>query len=212
VKVSNFNIILNVGNSNFFSCLEHDLVRNPTLSLPTIDDIVPLIPQSSTTLESRGLTLFIDPLDGTKEFINNSETVPMTMVGICYEDNPIVGILYQPFLQSLIVGIVNSGCYRLMYGRLIPLEEINSNTGLILTTTQSHYTDELNEKLLKIQPEKIIKEGGAGYKSVNLIENNAQVYCYPAKGTSLWDTCAPEACILSMGGKITDCNVCIALY
>ena len=39
-----------------------------------------------------------------------------------------------------------------------------------------------------------------------VMEGKADVYCYPRSGTNLWDTCAPEACIRSINGNITDCN------
>ena len=37
-----------------------------------------------------------------------------------------------------------------------------------------------------------------------VIEGNADVYLFPSKGTKKWDSCAGEAIIHSIGGKLTD--------
>ena len=37
-----------------------------------------------------------------------------------------------------------------------------------------------------------------------LIEGIAHAYVFPSPGTKKWDTCAPEAILHAMGGKLTD--------
>ena len=37
-----------------------------------------------------------------------------------------------------------------------------------------------------------------------LIEGRAHAYVFPSPGCKKWDTCAPEAVLHAMGGKLTD--------
>lgn len=146
-------------------------------------------------------------MDGTKAYIRGSTTVPMTMIGICYHHVPIAGVLYQPFINKFTIGIVGSGCFQFVNGSLthFPLE--SNKEEMVVTTSKSHYTEEIKEMLGRLEADNIIQEGGAGYKTLSLLEQRANVYCYPSKGTSLWDSCGPEACIIAAGGMLTDCKV-----
>lgn len=46
--------------------------------------------------------------------------------------------------------------------------------------------------------------GGSGYKMARCIEGVADVWLYPAAGTSKWDTCPGEAIMQAIGGYTTD--------
>ena len=177
------------------------------VSLPTEEELQKVIPEEYRELTDRNITVFIDPLDGTKEFIKGSDTVPMAMLGICLDHEPIAGILYQPFLEKFTLGIVGSGCFQVKEGNLQPVSLPQSTENITITTSNSHFTDTIKERLQKLKPKQIIREGGAGFKVLSLLEGRASVYCYPSGGTSLWDSCAPEACIIAAGGMLTDCLV-----
>jgi 3'(2'), 5'-bisphosphate nucleotidase len=41
-------------------------------------------------------------------------------------------------------------------------------------------------------------------KILEVIEGRADCYLYPRDGTKRWDTCAPEAILLSLNGKLTN--------
>ena len=45
---------------------------------------------------------------------------------------------------------------------------------------------------------------GAGHKVLLLIEGKAHSYVFCSPGCKKWDTCAPEAILHSVGGKLTD--------
>ena len=36
-----------------------------------------------------------------------------------------------------------------------------------------------------------------------ILEGTADAYVFPSNGTKKWDTCAPEAILLAIGGKLT---------
>ena len=45
--------------------------------------------------------------------------------------------------------------------------------------------------------------GGAGNKVLRVIEGDAHAYVFASPGTKKWDTCAPEAILVAMGGLLT---------
>ena len=54
-------------------------------------------------------TWIIDPLDGSSNFLNHN---PFFAVSIClaYEDVPITGVIFSPFLEEMIVARKDQGC------------------------------------------------------------------------------------------------------
>ena len=74
----------------------------------------------------------------------------------------------------------------------------------IITTTRSHGTGLVNDCAEACNPSEVIRVGGAGHKVMLLIEGLAHAYVFPSPGTKKWDTCAPEAILHAMGGKLTD--------
>eukprot|EP00088_Acartia_fossae_P015237 TRINITY_DN18317_c0_g1_i2.p1 TRINITY_DN18317_c0_g1~~TRINITY_DN18317_c0_g1_i2.p1 ORF type:complete len:110 (+),score=25.28 TRINITY_DN18317_c0_g1_i2:1-330(+) len=55
-----------------------------------------------------------------------------------------------------------------------------------------------------LKPDQILRVGGAGHKVMLLMEGEAHAYVFPSPGCKKWDTCAPEAILHAMGGKLTD--------
>ena len=53
-------------------------------------------------------------------------------------------------------------------------------------------------------PDQVVRIGGAGNKVLHVIEGHAHTYVFPSPGCKKWDTCAPEAILHSLGGKLTD--------
>lgn len=50
----------------------------------------------------------------------------------------------------------------------------------------------------------MIRVGGAGQKVLLVIEGKAHAYVFASRGCKKWDTCAPEAILESLGGRLTD--------
>jgi 3'(2'), 5'-bisphosphate nucleotidase len=69
---------------------------------------------------------------------------------------------------------------------------------------RSHSTGLVQDCLEILAPDEILKVGGAGHKVMLLMEGKAHAYVFPSPGCKKWDTCAPEAILHAMGGKLTD--------
>ncbi len=54
--------------------------------------------------------------------------------------------------------------------------------------------------------------GGSGHKILEVIKGNVDAYFYDKPGTKRWDTCGPEALLISAGGILTDLKGDLYLY
>lgn len=163
-----------------------------------------LIPENfELNLSEKDIVIYIDPIDATSEYIKGSKVCSMTLIGISYKGKAIGGVVNAPF--------DNDGKGKLTWA----LEGFKSNfdasiiqnetrNETILVTSKSHSSPALLEMIEKLKVDKVIHEGGAGYKVMHLVESLADIYCYPVKGTKKWDTCAPEAILKYFGGYLTD--------
>lgn len=87
-------------------------------------------------------------------------------------------------------------------GGFVPFEPPSDK--FIITTTRSHSDAIVNKALDALNPDEIIRVGGAGHKVMMLLEGKAHAYVFASKGCKRWDTCAPEGILRALGGIITD--------
>lgn len=153
------------------------------------------------------LTVWIDPLDGTKEFTEGFLDHVTVLVGIAIGNKAIGGVIHQPFwnyqnegqtLGRTFHGIIGSG----IGGQLSPKDPPEGQR--IVTSSRSHSTGLVDQVIQSCQPSKVISVGGAGHKVILLMEGQAHCYVFCSPGCKKWDTCAPEAILHAMGGKLTD--------
>ncbi|KAG9347339.1 hypothetical protein JZ751_004906 [Albula glossodonta] len=74
----------------------------------------------------------------------------------------------------------------------------------IVTTTRSHSNKLVTDCVQAMEPHEVIRVGGAGNKIIQLVEGKASAYVFASPGCKKWDTCAPEAILHAVGGKLTD--------
>jgi len=128
------------------------------------------------------------------------------LIGISVDGIPVAGVIHQPFYNDkgqgrTVWGMVGLG----VFGHLPVSLPRATNPGLAIAVTRSHFSQIVQDTLHAINPDHILREGGAGNKYLKVIEGYADAYLYPTKGTKKWDTCAGEAILKSMGGTTTDC-------
>jgi len=82
----------------------------------------------------------------------------------------------------------------------------------IVCTTRSHSSQAVNACIEAMKPDDVLRQGGAGNKVLRVIEGDAHAYVFASPGTKKWDTCAPEAILVAMGGRLTDMHGNILKY
>jgi len=152
------------------------------------------------------LTVWVDPLDGTAEYTQGLLDHVTVLIGIAVGSKAVAGVIHQPYwnyknkggpLGRTFYGLVGCG--------VVGLTPKSPPEGKrIVTTTRSHSTGLIKDALDILQPDEILRVGGAGHKVILLMEGEAHGYVFPSPGCKKWDTCAPEAILHAMGGKLTD--------
>lgn len=164
-------------------------------------------PDSYQTVTDDQIVIWVDPLDGTAEFTQGLLDHVTILIGVAINGEAKGGVIYQPYynyqagadatLGRCIWGLIGLGSFG--YKPQLPPDNQN-----VITTTRSHADWMVTEAVNSCQPTEVIKVGGAGHKVLLLIEGRAHAYVFASKGCKKWDTCAPEAVLHSVGGRLTD--------
>ncbi|XP_060035201.1 3'(2'),5'-bisphosphate nucleotidase 1 [Erinaceus europaeus] len=129
------------------------------------------------------------------------------LIGIAYEGKAIAGVINQPYynyqaapnavLGRTIWGVLGLGAFGFQ------LKEVPAGKHII-TTTRSHSNKLVTDCVTAMNPDDVLRVGGAGNKIIQLIEGKASAYVFASPGCKKWDTCAPEVILHAVGGKLTD--------
>jgi len=168
------------------------------------------MPADLASAKANDVTIWIDPLDGTMEFIDRLLHHVTILIGVAVGDKAVAGVINQPFFGfddeskkpdqwgRSIWGVVGLGSFG-------PFEQKPlSKDKKIICTTRSHSSAAVNACIEAMQPDEVLRQGGAGNKVLRVIEGDAHAYVFASPGTKKWDTCAPEAILVAMGGRLTD--------
>lgn len=161
-------------------------------------------PENLKNVLESDVVVWVDPLDGTAEYTQGFLEHVTVLIGVSTGGVAIGGIIHQPFFKNgnaqtgrTIWGLKGLGC-----GGFTPIDPPADR--FIVTTTRSHCTDLVTSTLNALNPNEILRVGGAGYKVLQLLEGKAHAYVFASPGCKKWDTCAPEAVLEAYGGVLTD--------
>jgi 3'(2'), 5'-bisphosphate nucleotidase len=146
----------------------------------------------------------IDPMDGTKEFIaRRGEFV--VMIGLAIDGEARLGVVYQPTEDKLYSGAMGYGAFLSHNGLRTQLRVSAEGdpTRATIALSRSHLSGNTEAIRKHLGIHRSIQTGSIGIKVGLVCEAVADVYVQ-GRGTSLWDTCGPEAIIHAAGGRMTD--------
>ncbi|KAK2705965.1 3'(2'),5'-bisphosphate nucleotidase 1-like isoform X2 [Artemia franciscana] len=189
---------------------EDDIKLEPNLTGNWIsEEILSLKPTPELeTIKEEELTVWVDPLDGTTEFTWGAVDHVTVLIGVAYKDRPIGGVIHQPFYKA-IKGDPNLSAGRTLwairglgYGGFEAKSPPENE--LIIAGTKSHKSVTTQKALESTGATTLISHSGAGAKAMLVLEGKAHCYLHASPGLKRWDTCAPEAILTEIGGKVTD--------
>lgn len=173
-----------------------------------------------------GYYWLVDPLDGTKEFIqtNGEFTINIALVG---DGEPVIGVVFVPVDQKLYYAVRGEGAFcaeKICAGRIrgeltweglrarskqLPLVDRDTDDpaqGLIVVGSRSHiaseteaYVDALREQYSDVK----FIACGSSLKMCMVAEGTADLYPRVAP-TSEWDTAAGQAVVEMAGMEVVD--------
>tara|TARA_B100000131_G_scaffold218084_1_gene209598 strand:- start:180 stop:1070 length:891 start_codon:yes stop_codon:yes gene_type:complete len=151
----------------------------------------------------------IDPLDGTKDFIQETGEYAMHLSLSC-KKKTVLGIVLIPIKNELWFYLEGTDTWLEVEGvktnikKYRPKKYLNE---MRVLASKNHRSDDFENLLKKINPLKIIGMGSVGFKVTSLIKGDADLYIsYSKKGGPSpkdWDMAAPEAILRGLGGSLT---------
>ena len=160
-----------------------------------------------TGLIDRGspYTWVIDPLDGSSNFLNLN---PFFAVSICltYENMPITGVVFSPFLEEFAVARKGHGCT--VNGRKVRASKTNNfaNTYVVGCPGGEKHNRRFAtlEYALHSQIKDFRKIGSAAVECYMVAAG--RVDAFTTLQISPWDVAAGILCVEEAGGRVTDFN------
>jgi 3'(2'), 5'-bisphosphate nucleotidase len=153
----------------------------------------------------------LDPLDGTKDFIQGESNYAMHLA-LNYKKKPYIGVVLIPEKNELWIAD-GKKCW----GERRDGSKIGHHTSskqnfeeMTLVTSKNHNNKNLRDLIEKIPFKKVIVMGSIGCKIASIVKGDADIYIclsFPDKSSPKdWDFAAPEALLNASGGRITNLN------
>jgi len=180
-------------------CLERNVPDLPVITEETC---------TGTSSVDADRFILVDPLDGTKEFIQGTAEFTVN-IALIEHGKPVVGAVYAPALRRLYVG--GSNAYRLevadhdydpSFSGMHPIEVAQPpQAGWRVVVSRSHL-DGATKQWIERHTVSELKPSGSSLKFCAVAEGEADVYPRLAP-TMEWDTAAGHAVLLAAGGCVT---------
>ncbi len=145
----------------------------------------------------------IDPLDGTKEFVNRNDEFTVN-VALIEKHRPVFGVVHVPVLAKTYVGCEGYGAERREAGVTPVRIRVADAAGdpVRVVGSRSHRGASLDGFLDALGPHELVPMGSS-LKFCVVAEGGADVY--PRLGpTSEWDTAAAQAVVEQAGGAVLE--------
>ena len=147
----------------------------------------------------------IDPLDGTKDFINRTGEYAVH-IALTYQGRPVVAIVACPELGKLFFATKGGGTFREGRDRSPqPVKVSDKTTNLTIVASRSHRDQRFNQLLERFPVKDQRQVGSVGCKIAAIVEQQADLYL-SLSGKSApkdWDFAAPELILTEAGGQFT---------
>jgi 3'(2'), 5'-bisphosphate nucleotidase len=185
---------------------EADIAAN-TLIMKALQELAPdiaiIAEEDETTQGAQRHRCFwlVDPLDGTRSFVRGESEFTVN-IGLIYDHQPLLGVIYSPVHGSLYYGGVGIGAFRELKGE--KAEPIScrsaSEEGPVLVRSRSKPSNSSLTFLQSTAPVEVI-QSSSSIKFCMVAEGSADVY--PRFGRTMeWDTAAGHAIVNAAGGSV----------
>ncbi|KPI97161.1 Putative inositol monophosphatase 3 [Papilio xuthus] len=152
---------------------------------------------------AKDITIWIDPLDATKEYTEGLYQYVTTMVCVAYKGIPIIGVIHYPFppdnpqtYWGWLAKKTSSNIANVAYQ-----VEYKENPRVVVSIShQGKVSDMARESFGPMTT--VTTAAGAGYKVMGVVNGSYDVYLH-ATAIKKWDLCAGDAIIRTVDGKMT---------
>jgi 3'(2'), 5'-bisphosphate nucleotidase len=181
--------------------------------LSKIDSAIPIVSEESfidwQIRKNWNKYWLIDPLDGTKEFINKNGEFTVN-IALIENNKPVLGVIFVPVLSTLYFASKNNGSYKLHcssnlnsfnQSNKIQVNKKKRSDHLLVIGSRSHSNEGFNQWVQEnIEDYELIKIGSS-LKFCRIADGSADLY--PRFGpTSEWDIAAGHIILMEAGGSV----------
>jgi 3'(2'), 5'-bisphosphate nucleotidase len=161
-------------------------------------------PASYSGFEKEECALFVDPVDGTRDFIaRNGEFC--VMIGFAERGRATIGVLVCPALALTFAGIVERGAF--CNGAPIRIGGASRLARARCGIERYERKESVDARLARLGCANLVDVGNAGRKGSRVAAGDIDLYADPSDAaTKLWDACAPDALVTAAGGVFTDAS------
>ena len=164
---------------------------------------------SKTLVTKNDWVWVLDPLDGTKDFIQGTGNYAMHLA-LNFKQKPFIGFVLIPYKNQLwITDGKKTWCEKRDGTKYKPNLLNNKNLQeMTLVTSKNHGNEILRNLIQKINFRKVEVMGSIGCKIASIVRGDSDIYiCLSLPGKSSpkdWDFAAPESILKAAGGAITN--------
>jgi len=151
----------------------------------------------------------LDPLDGTKDFIQGTGNYAMHLA-LNFKQKPYLGFVLIPNKNQLWIADEKKTWCEKRDGTTYKLSLLNNKNlqEMTLVTSKNHGNEILRNLIQKINFRKVEIMGSIGCKIASIVRGDSDIYiCLSLPGKSSpkdWDFAAPESILKAAGGAITN--------
>lgn len=148
---------------------------------------------------------FVDPIDGTREFIARTDEF-VVMIGLAERGVAHSGVVYAPARRRAWFGSPTQGAATIENGteRAIQPNSTATLADALLVTSRFHDDADVERVVRALGIGRVQAVGSAGLKGALVAEGSADLYISPGQAGKRWDACAIDALLRAAGGTLTD--------
>jgi len=166
--------------------------------------------KGQTKIPEQPWVWIIDPLDGTRDFIDKTGEYAIH-IALVHQQRPVIAVVAIPEAETIYFAWRGGGTFRVgKEGVAVPVKVSDRATipELSLVASRTHRDERFNQLLQQIPFKSQKYVGSVGCKIVSIIEQQTDVYI-SLSGKSApkdWDMAAPELILTEAGGKFTSAD------
>lgn len=148
----------------------------------------------------------IDPLDGTKGFINRDGDFAV-QIGLAEKGLPILGVVYLPFEDIMYRAVQGRGAWMIAQKsgpKRLKVSDKTNFAEMNLAVSRDHRSPKMGQIFEHLGLQNETRRGSVGLKIGLIAQQVCDLYLHLSPRTKFWDTCAPQIIIEEAGGKLTD--------
>ena len=148
----------------------------------------------------------VDPIDGTKDFIEETGDFSI-MVALVENEKPVFSIIYKPTDHVVYIAEKDKGAYKLISKQkpiklnVVKVESLNKFN---IINSRFHIAESVQKFIKNANISLNLSMGSMGLKMAAIAEGRANLYISDTPKTGEWDSAAGVLLLQEAGGVVTD--------